>query len=346
MKHNHFSTAIPARLRGVLTWALVLCLLAVSFSGCQAADLSDVPETSVPSQASSMSEFIEPSAESEGTLPLTTQPSAAAVTTATESSWATETSQETELSTEAPTQPTEHVHTYTSKVTLPTCTTGGFTTYTCQCGYSYNSNSTPALGHTWGPWKTDVPATTTQTGQESRTCTVCGEVETRVLDLLPEPTEHSHVYAAEVHKPTCTEVGFTIYTCTCGDSYRADEVPATGHTWGDWSVKTPATETTAGTEVRTCTVCGEEEFRETSLTTPDHTHSYTSTVVAATCDKSGYTLHACSCGDSYKSNESGALGHSWVDDGNGTTHTCTACGKSETIPASGTADSTTTATDQ
>ena len=311
MKHNHFSAAVPARLRSVLVCALVLCLLAVSFSGCQAADLSDVPETSVPSQASSVSDTTAPSTQPEETQPGST--SGAVEETSVDAP-----SQVTEPSAEPTSQPTEHVHSYTSQVTAPTCTTDGFTTYTCSCGYSYNSNPTPALGHTWSEWKTDIPATTTQTGQESRKCTVCGETETR------------------------------IYTCSCGDSYQGDEVPATGHIWGEWTPATPATETTPGTETRTCTVCGETESRNVTIpTTPeDHTHSFTSTVVAPTCTSAGYTLHTCeSCSHSYTSDEIPMLAHQWVTDPNGTTHTCSSCGKTETIPGSGSASDPTASTE-
>ena len=35
--------------------------------------------------------------------------------------------------------------------------------------------------------------------------------------------------------PTCTEGGFTTYTCECGESYIADEVPALGHEWNGTS---------------------------------------------------------------------------------------------------------------
>ena len=42
---------------------------------------------------------------------------------------------------------------------------------------------------------------------------------------------HEHSYTAVVTAPTCTEAGYTTYTCECGDSYVADEVPALGHDW-------------------------------------------------------------------------------------------------------------------
>ena len=43
-----------------------------------------------------------------------------------------------------------HVCKYVAVVTEPTCTEGGYTTYTCSgCGDSYTDNSTAALGHDW-----------------------------------------------------------------------------------------------------------------------------------------------------------------------------------------------------
>ncbi|MBR4419637.1 MAG: hypothetical protein IKT32_02040, partial [Clostridia bacterium] len=41
----------------------------------------------------------------------------------------------------------EHKHEYSSKVTAPTCTASGYTTYTCECGHSYTANEVPANGH-------------------------------------------------------------------------------------------------------------------------------------------------------------------------------------------------------
>ena len=44
---------------------------------------------------------------------------------------------------------TAHTHEYTSAVTAPTCTTAGYTTYTCECGESYVDNLVDALGHNY-----------------------------------------------------------------------------------------------------------------------------------------------------------------------------------------------------
>ena len=216
----------------------------------------------------------------------------------------------------------------------PGCTTAGYTgdTYCTDCGQLLEKGKiVEALGHTFGEWKTSKPATCTEGGEETRTCSVCGVTETRVVPatghsfgewtvtkeatctengvetrtcacgeteeraiaahghdalsvvVAPTCTEEGyteytcqvcghiwrdnvvpatgHNYEAVVTAPTCTEPGYTTYTCSvCGDSYVADEVPATGHTFGEWEVTTPATCTEEGVETRTC-ACGETETR-------------------------------------------------------------------------------------
>ena len=42
-----------------------------------------------------------------------------------------------------------HTHHCVPAVVAATCTSGGYTVYTCECGYSYRANETPALGHTY-----------------------------------------------------------------------------------------------------------------------------------------------------------------------------------------------------
>lgn len=73
-----------------------------------------------------------------------------------------------------------------------------------------------------------------------------------------------------------------------------------------------------------------------------HTHSYTETAAAPTCTSDGYTLHKCSCGDSYKDHVTAALGHSFgdwvtakevtVSEAGQQRRTCSRCGVTETKP--------------
>jgi hypothetical protein len=46
-------------------------------------------------------------------------------------------------------------------------------------------------------------------------------------------TKHFHKYTSVVTEPTCTDKGFTTYTCGCGDYYVDDYVDATGHDYTD-----------------------------------------------------------------------------------------------------------------
>ncbi|MBQ7549878.1 MAG: InlB B-repeat-containing protein, partial [Clostridia bacterium] len=68
----------------------------------------------------------------------------------------------------------DHIHSYTTVVTPPTCTQQGYTTYTCLCGDSYVSDYVPANGHTPSAWKMTVNPTVTHAGKMVRVCTVCG----------------------------------------------------------------------------------------------------------------------------------------------------------------------------
>ena len=72
-------------------------------------------------------------------------------------------------------------------------------------------------------------------------------------DNGPAPCEHD--YQAVVTAPTCTEAGYTTYTCSkCGDSYVGDEVPAMGHAYDKAVVEATCTE--AGAITYTCSRCG------------------------------------------------------------------------------------------
>ena len=68
--------------------------------------------------------------------------------------------------------PATHTHSYTAKVTAPTCTAQGYTTHTCSCGESYKDTYVDALGHSYSSAVT-APTCTAQ-GYTSYTCSVCG----------------------------------------------------------------------------------------------------------------------------------------------------------------------------
>ncbi len=82
--------------------------------------------------------------------------------------------------------------------------------------------------------------------------------------------EHTHEYISVVTAPTCTEKGYTTYTCDCGDTYTADETEATGHDYGDWEVVKKAEVGVEGKEQRKCKSCDSTEERTIpALENPD-----------------------------------------------------------------------------
>ena len=129
-------------------------------------------------------------------------------------------------------------------------------------------------------------------------------------------TVHTHDYTDTVIEPTCTEGGYTLHECDCGDSYQDNETDPLGHDYVE-----------SGVDTYTCTRCG------SSYTT--HTHSYTATVVEPTCTERGYTLYECACGHSYQSNFTNALDHDYVkvrEDYQYYYYECTRCGKTYRSP--------------
>ena len=148
---------------------------------------------------------------------------------------------------------TAHTHYYTATVTAPTCTAKGYTTHTCACGDSYVDTYTDALGHAWDNGKVTKPATETENGVKTFTCTRCGETKTETIPKLT----HEHSYKAVVTAPTCTEKGYTTHTCACGDSYVDSYVLPLGHDWGSGKVTKEPTATENGIKTYICARCGE-----------------------------------------------------------------------------------------
>lgn len=123
-----------------------------------------------------------------------------------------------------------------------------------------------------------------------------------MISVIKNDTVHEHSYASAVTAPTCTEKGYTTYTCECGDTYKDNYVDATGHTLEVIPGK-PATETETGlTDGEKCSVCGVITIEQNEIPATGHEHNYSSVVTAPTCTEKGYTTYTCECGDSYKDN--------------------------------------------
>lgn len=85
------------------------------------------------------------------------------------------------------------------------------------------------------------------------------------IDDYVDETGHNH--EAEITPPTCTEQGYTTYTCECGDTYIDNYVDATGHAFGEWTVTKEATIDIEGEMERACS-CGEKEYKSIDKLSP------------------------------------------------------------------------------
>ena len=70
-----------------------------------------------------------------------------------------------------------------------------------------------------------------------------------------EPAKHTHQYTAKVVKTTCTKGGYTVHTCSCGDSYTDSKTAPGEHSYDKETVK--PTMWQQGYTLYTCTVCKE-----------------------------------------------------------------------------------------
>ena len=140
----------------------------------------------------------------------------------------------------------------------------------------------------------------------------------------PSEPEHEHEYVAVMTKATCLDVGFTTYTCDCGDTYVGDRIEATGHQWSDWVVTKEPTVDETGEAVSICAMCENTVSRVLDKVIPNHTHSYSGKVTKEpTCTEEGILTSACECGSSY-ANPINKVAHSYK--GTVTKPTCTEMG--------------------
>ena len=221
--------------------------------------------------------------------------------------------------------PADHVHCYEITEVEATCTTGGYTLFTCSvCGISEVMDEEDPHGHVEVELHGKA-ATETDSGlTDGKICSVCNTVTVAQQTI----TALGHSYTASVTAPTCTEDGYTTYTCSgCGDSYVADEKEPLGHVEVTVPGKAPTNTEFGLTDGKKCTVCGVTTVAQTSI--PATGHSYSKTVIAPTCTESGYTVFTCSdCGDVYTTDITSPKGHSEQ----------TVAGKAATCTASGLTD--------
>ena len=83
--------------------------------------------------------------------------------------------------------------------------------------------------HTWNSGEVTTPATCTEAGEKTYTCTVCNSTKQQTIPAT------GHVWNdGEVTTPAgCLTDGITTYTCTVCDATKQQTIPATGHTFAE-----------------------------------------------------------------------------------------------------------------
>lgn len=147
----------------------------------------------------------------------------------------------------------------------PGCITKGTESRTCLLCGTVETRETAATGvHEYGEWVVSVAPTCLDGGTEKRSCFWCFNTETRDVDALG----HQEI-VDEAIPATCSEPGRTAGThCRrCGLVMKAStEIPTIPHTYGNWQVTKEATCGEAGRESRSCSVCERVEHRELPAT--------------------------------------------------------------------------------
>ncbi len=221
----------------------------------------------------------------------------------------------------------EHTHEYTEEVVKPTCTTDGYTLYSCKCGECYKDNYVDKLTHQFGEWETEKEATATLEGLRKRNCLLCDFSEIETIPVI----SHNHSYKEEVIKSTCTTDGYTLYTCECGESYKDKYTDKIEHSYKEFVIVIEPTTDSEGLKEKVCSVCND---KVTSTIPPlSHIHEYSIEKVNPTCTEKGYTQYTCSCGDTYQDSHTEKVDHVYNQEvvianckaGGYTIYTCKTC---------------------
>jgi hypothetical protein len=178
-------------------------------------------------------------------------------------------------------------------------------------GYKANSNGTfeKCTNHTYQETER-VNATCVAPGYAKSVCD-CGVTKEETLAIDPE----AHDYESVVTEPTCTEDGYTTYTCknaTCGHTYEEAGETKLGHDMvTDAAVAATCTKTGL-TEGSHCSRCDDATTAQTEVPALGHA-MVTDAAVAATCTETGLTegSHCSRCDEKVAQEVVAALGHKY-----------------------------------
>ena len=177
-----------------------------------------------------------------------------------------------------------------------TCTKNGTETGKCErCGAT-NTREIPdsKKPHSFTNYIPNGDATQEADGTKTAKCDNCDAINTVTDEGSKLSGDHVHSYKQTVVPPTCTEKGYTLYKCDCGEAeYKDDFVASKGHSFTNYVSDNNATCTKNCTETAKCDRCEETDTRE--IPDSKKPHSFTNYVSNgdATEDKDGTKTAKC-----------------------------------------------------
>ena len=124
-------------------------------------------------------------------------------------------------------------------------------------------------------------------------------------------TSHTYGEWTVTTPATCTADGIQTRSCLSCNFKETREIPAPGHDYISTTTK-EATETAEGIRTYTCSKCQDSYTEAIAKLPASHKHSYSSSVSKqSSCTEKGIKTYTCSCGDTY-SEEIPALGHNYT----------------------------------
>lgn len=177
-------------------------------------------------------------------------------------------------------------HSLSTQTIAPTCSSEGYTLYSCECGYNYKADFVSPVAHELSK-KTVAPTCST----EGYTLYLCKCGYNYKSDFV---APIAHTLSKDVVAPTCSKQGYTEYTCACGYKFKSDYTSPTGHVLSSEIISPTCVD--QGYTENLCSVCS---YSFISDYTKPLGHDFITTVTRPTSSSTGFTKFVCHCDYEY-----------------------------------------------
>ena len=206
---------------------------------------------------------------------------------------------------------TNCMHSFNSgEVTVPaTCTENGERTYTCtKCGYK-KTETVVKTGHSYNSGVITQEATCTQDGVKTYTCENCNGTRTEAIAKIGHEMDNGTVITAA----TCGSEGLIKYSCkNCSSESTYEVIPVmTSHSYDGGVITREASCETDGERTYTCTVC--RSTMTTSISKTGHSYNGGEITQEATCSKNGVKTFTCNYCSKTKTESISKTEHKYVN---------------------------------